>query len=441
MKTRTSKSTRVQCAAQHFGMWWVDPAWHQQMLASVKSGLFKPQVEEADRPPLAYEVIDGVAVIPVDGMLTKGKSSFGGTSMMELAALIRTANRDPTVEQLMLEIDSPGGTYSGFEAVAYALKSIAKPSTAKVSDWAASGGLLVAVHCDQILVNKTGQVGSIGCYTVLLDTSKADEEMGLTWTLITSGGLKGAGADGRITPELIADYQKDVDRITREFVQMVAEQRGLAVEAVQALADGRMFNATEALNLGLVDRVIDEMDVETFLEQENAMAAKPNKKTLATGQGAPKVAEGDPAVWPEPADVREGVAYGPTGDEYAGTLIVADDQAAATDETAVAKPATLGELKTEFAEDKDFILERAEVSAPMVEHKAAYADRLKTQVAALKTDLATAKPRTAGQKPIDVAAPKSPLEGEDSTKSVVTSVVAKRSQSRYGHHAPATAAK
>lgn len=376
MKTKISKSSRKACAAQHFGVWCVDEQWHRDTFAAVKSGLFKPQVEEVGAPPLTYENIGGTAVIAVDGMLTKGKSSFGGTSMMELAAVIREADKDIAIREILYEIDSPGGTYGGIELLCNAMKRTSKRQIAKVSDWAASGALWMAVHADEIVLNRNGKVGSIGAFTVLLDTSKANEQEGLNPILVSSGELKGAGADGRIKPELVAEIQKGIDQVTAQFIGVISEQRGLTVEQVRNIADGRMFSADESLQLGLVDRVIDESDAETFLEQEIAMTREEFMSHASQ----------------HPTDLKEA----------AKGLISTEVEQALT--AAKPKPASITDLETVFPDEEKFVISQFKAGATIEQAKLAHASKiaselesLKQKNASLQSEIAKLDPGRAGR--------------------------------------------
>lgn len=129
-----------------------------------------------------------------------------------------------------------------------------------------------------------------------------------------------------------------------------------------------------------------------------AVAMAADKKKPAAEAGETPV-----AVWPDAATVAAGVKYGPNGDDFTGTL----------QDEKVESPtnASIAQIKAEFAGDTDFILERIEVSAPLIEHKAAYADRLKQQNKTLRDQIDSAKPGLPGRKPVDTPAPESNVDG------------------------------
>ena len=378
------------------------------MFSVIKSGLYVPEVEDADSCPLTYEIVGDVAVIPVDGMMTKGKSSYGGTSMMELAEVIRLADRDPMVSRIMLEIYSPGGTYAGMEMLTTVLSRLEKPSIAKVSDWAASGALWLATCCDTVVLNRTGQVGSIGAYTLLLDTSKADEKDGFNYILIDSGGLKGAGEDGRISQELIDYNQRDIDRCAADFVNAIATNRGLSQDAVKAIANGEMFSADQAFQLGLIDRVIDEVDAETFLQQEQDMT---REEFIAHASQHPE-------------DLQE-AAKGLISTEVNKAVLAAKPA-----------PATIEELEAAFPGDESFILGQLKVKATITDAKLAHGEKLKADLTAangkvseLQTQLTQRNPGTAGL-PAPVPLPSAGSEDAAAHKAAVQAELGRTSLGR-----------
>jgi protease-4 len=121
-------------------------------------------------------------------------------------------------------------------------------------------------------------VGSIGTYAVLMDTSEADKKMGYKPVLVTSGGVKGAGADGVVTPELIESMQKMVNSLTNDFVSTVAAGRKLSFQQAQSLATGEIWTGAEAMTNGLIDTI---ETASALIERVNANA---NQMQIARAQ-------------------------------------------------------------------------------------------------------------------------------------------------------------
>jgi len=227
-----------------------------------------------------YSIAGGVAVIPVVGILTKypmpeeWMDEYLGTTpaqsiMNELAEVMA----DPEVMSVVLMIDSPGGMVAGTSELVDVLKQYRarqpdKPIHAIVSDRAASGGYYIASQCRSISCNPLGEVGCIGVYCVLTDDSEFWSGMGINFTLVSSGGVKGLGADGKVTQELIDDQRRGVMAIYERFIADVSAGRSISIEEARTLGDGRMWIASEALNMRLIDSVASVGDAMAAIQME-----------------------------------------------------------------------------------------------------------------------------------------------------------------------------
>lgn len=216
-------------------------------------------------PPRAYQVEDGVAIIPLIGVMGKRFNLFsaisGGVSTEILQDMIEDALTDPEVEAVVLKVDSPGGTVDGTAELGdYLLRNRGiKPLYAQVDGMCCSGALWVASACDRIYAYRTGQVGSLSAVTCHYDRSGADAKAGITRTFIVSGEYKRITADHQPLSGAGRDYlQGFIDRYHAMFVEAVAAGRGMTPEEVQArFGDGRIHLAGEALAIGMIDAIGD----------------------------------------------------------------------------------------------------------------------------------------------------------------------------------------
>lgn len=208
---------------------------------------------------------DGVAIIEINGVLTKYSSSLAeGTAYLDLRHAVRNAARAPAVKSILLLIDSPGGGVMGLDDAARDIAAAGqqKPTAAYIEDLGASAAYYLASQTQRISANPAGLVGSIGTYAVVYDASKMAEQIGLRVHVLKSGTFKGAGEPGTVvTDEQLAEFQRIVDQYGAMFRAAVAAGRKLSAERVAALADGRMHLAADAVALGLVDRVESFDDV------------------------------------------------------------------------------------------------------------------------------------------------------------------------------------
>lgn len=210
---------------------------------------------------------NGDAVIDVCGPLTKHPHSMqaliGGSSTLEIRDMVNKAAMDPSVKRIVLNIDSPGGQVVGTEAlgVAIARAKDRKPVCAFVSDNCHSAAYWVASQATEIVATPASQVGSIGTFLVMHDSSEAYKDMGVKVHVIKAGEYKGAGVEGtEVTDEQLQQAQELVNAINDQFVSAVAAGRGMSMSEAKKLADGRSHLGAAALELGLVDRLVATID-------------------------------------------------------------------------------------------------------------------------------------------------------------------------------------
>jgi signal peptide peptidase SppA len=214
-------------------------------------------------PESRYTLQDGVAIIPITGPLTKrvGWLSlfFGGTGYAMIGEAVTAALNDPAVKAIVYDIDSPGGTVSGTEALGeliYESRAI-KPSVAFANGTMASAAYWTGSAATSIVSENTAQVGSIGVLMVHYDFSRMDERIGLRRTYLTAGKYKALGNDAEPLSQAARDeFESQLNQFYQPFVASVARNRGTDAQTVQEkMADGRIFIGKQAVEAGLVDRI------------------------------------------------------------------------------------------------------------------------------------------------------------------------------------------
>lgn len=204
-----------------------------------------------------------VAVIPVYGTIAQRMNLMsamsGGASTEILQKEIRAAVADPSISAVVLNIDSPGGSVTGVTELASAIREMRaqKPIVAVANSMAASAAYWIAASASEIVVTPSGEVGSIGVFTMHVDESAALESDGLKVSLISAGPYKTEGNSFEpLTEEARAAIQENVDTYYQMFVRDVAIGRGVSVGDVKATyGGGRMLPAKEAKAAGLADRI------------------------------------------------------------------------------------------------------------------------------------------------------------------------------------------
>jgi signal peptide peptidase SppA len=215
-------------------------------------------VESTAAPRALPLTLDGIGTITVDGVVGRKVDSMtrssGVLDIMDVTEQARQFAVADEVKGVLLAIDSPGGTVTGVPEAAYALRQLsgAKPLVAYTDGLAASAGYWLASQADAIYAEASAQVGSIGVYQFLLDTSRQAELAGIKPMLFASGKYKGMGIEGLpLTPEQAQRIKDTVDIVFTWFKRDVALKRAVSDEDKQ----GQTFYAAEALTKNLIDRV------------------------------------------------------------------------------------------------------------------------------------------------------------------------------------------
>jgi len=267
-----------ECFARHMGLYLCENSAIQTNLYLIKNGLmpkksmedFEEEIDNISNGD--YEVIDGIAIIQINGVMQKPVSKlFGFCSTIKTRASINQACNDDAVKGIMLVFETPGGFSAGTAELSDCIANCEKPIRGYISDNCHSAGMWTASQVDYLSINKAGRCGSIGTYGVIYDTSKAYDTAGVKAILVTSGELKGQGSDGvPVSEKCISEYQNQVNDITAMFIQAVADGRELPFDTVKTLATGATWGSSDALSLGLVDAVESmEVALDNFANELN----------------------------------------------------------------------------------------------------------------------------------------------------------------------------
>lgn len=350
-----------------------------------------------------YRIVDGVAIVSVDGVLAKhsymvnGASQPRGTSTLAIAQAVRAAADNPDVKAILLDVYSPGGSVEGVSEAADAVYAACdqKPVYAHANDLMASGAYFIASQADKVFTTAMGIVGSIGAYTVITDSSKAAEQLGLKVHVVKSGDMKGAGVPGSaVSEEQLSAAQSVINDITGLFVNAVARGRGISVEAAQKLADGRVHVGEAAVKLGLADKVQSFDDtLAQIINKHGASSpgikrispmARTKTTTNTAAVTAPQV-EGNPPAGDEAED------------EAAPPTTAAPDSAASSPDPVKTERDRCSAINAAFPDDPAFATKAIVEGMTLTEAKAAHYDTIKAKAA----KPATAK--AAGVKPLETS--------------------------------------
>lgn len=208
------------------------------------------------KPVLAIVVAEG-EIVPDRG----NPNPLAGRSDVtpsEMAKAFDHASRDRDVEGVVFRINSPGGFALAGAEIHHAAEKAAekKPTAVSMSSLTASGGYYVAMPATHIFASPATITGSIGIYGGKVDLSGLYKKIDLGKELYTRGRYAGMLSTVRpFLPEERTKYYSHLRAFYDHFVELVAANRELPVDSVDALAGGRVWTGREALSHGLIDEL------------------------------------------------------------------------------------------------------------------------------------------------------------------------------------------
>ncbi|ENZ79621.1 MULTISPECIES: S49 family peptidase [Ralstonia] len=213
-------------------------------------------------PDRYYDVVAGVAVIPINGTLVQ-KSGYmrptcGMTGYDGIRANLSMALEDDGVRAIMLDIDSGGGEVAGCFDLVDAIYGARgrKPIWAVLSESAYSAAYAIASAADKIIVPRTGGTGSVGVICAHVDFSKALAKEGITVTMIHYGARKADGSEyAPLSDDALARFQADVDEMGELFVKTVARNRNMSAAKVRG-TQATTFLGAAGVEIGFADAVM-----------------------------------------------------------------------------------------------------------------------------------------------------------------------------------------
>lgn len=209
---------------------------------------------------------DHVARVKIEGLITGDDRTL---------RLIRDVRESSAVKAVILQVDSPGGTVSGSEALFIAIRRLAaeKPTAAVVGGLAASGGYIAAAAADRIVAQQTSLVGSIGVLFQFPNVTRLLDTVGVNVESIKSSPLKAAPSGYEPTsPEARAALEVVVKDHYDWFRDLVRDRRRLNDAELALVADGRVHTGRQGLERKLVDALGGERQAVEWLESERKVA-------------------------------------------------------------------------------------------------------------------------------------------------------------------------
>ncbi len=199
---------------------------------------------------------DAVAVVKVEGLLADAE---------QVVEELERYSRMSSVKAIVVRINSPGGMVAPTQEIYAALRRVKNekriPVVASMGTVAASGGYYVALGADTIVANPGTATGSIGVILSYPTFGELFNKIGVSLERVKSGDFKDIGDPTRpLNDEERAILQERLDDVYQQFIEAVAESRGMTQDEVRAIADGRVYTGRQAVELGLIDKQGDLHD-------------------------------------------------------------------------------------------------------------------------------------------------------------------------------------
>ncbi len=226
--------------------------------------LFPSQADPLEEFTLEGKAEEKILLLPINGMISDNPQKellrTRPSVVQEAVSHLRKAEKDPLVKAVVLKLDSPGGSVTGsdvlFNEIRLFKERTGRKVVAAMMDVAASGAYYIALPADHIMAHPTSVTGSIGVIFIRPKISGLMEKIGVGVEVSKSGKNKDLGSPFRATtPEEERIFQAMTDQLGNRFIELVKQHRRIDPTRLSEVSSARIFLATEALDLKLVDSI------------------------------------------------------------------------------------------------------------------------------------------------------------------------------------------
>ncbi len=201
---------------------------------------------------------DRIALVYAQGSILYGEGSPTIMGQETMNKALQSAREDRNIKAVVLRINSPGGSALTSDLIWREVEKTAKekPVVVSISDVAASGGYYIATPATYIIAQPTSITGSIGVFGTLPNASELAEQWGVSsYTLSTHERSATYSPLRPLSDTFRAELTEGIEQTYQTFLERVASGRSMSIESVDAIAQGRVYLAPKALELGLVDEI------------------------------------------------------------------------------------------------------------------------------------------------------------------------------------------
>jgi protease IV len=218
-----------------------------------------PQIDLTDyaKIPASTSGKNRIAIVYAEGEIVDGDGGGGQIGGDRLSLQLRELRLDPSIKAIVLRVNSPGGSATASDLIQreVIITRKVKPVVVSMGTVAASGGYWISTYGDRIFAEPETITGSIGVFGLLPNVKQLANDHGITFDGVQTAKLALPSITRPSTPEELARIQSVVDDVYDQFLLKVAESRQMKKDAVNEIAQGRVWSGREALKLGLVDEM------------------------------------------------------------------------------------------------------------------------------------------------------------------------------------------
>lgn len=200
-----------------------------------------------------------IAVYYAFGGIDDSTSPEEGINSQKVIKDLRKIREDETIQALVLRVNSPGGSAYGSEQIWHEIELMKaeKPVIVSMGDYAASGGYYISCNADCIVADPTTLTGSIGIFGMIPNMEELlTDKLGLHFDVVKTNKFADMGDISRpFNADERAAMQSYINNGYRLFVKRCADGRGMTTEAIEKIAEGRVWTGSAAKELGLVDEL------------------------------------------------------------------------------------------------------------------------------------------------------------------------------------------
>lgn len=200
---------------------------------------------------------DKIAVVFAEGDIDNGTNE--GIRSDKFETMLWDIADDESIRAVVLRVNSPGGSAYGAEQIWRALQCVRtnKPVIVSMGDYAASGGYYISTAANYIVANPSTITGSIGVFSVIPNLDSLSKKIGVSLETVKTNENSDFGTSimTPLSDDMKQKMQEHTERVYDIFLQRCANGRGLSIDSVKSLAEGRVWSGQSAYELGLVDRL------------------------------------------------------------------------------------------------------------------------------------------------------------------------------------------